>query len=306
MTVIIALLAPIFLAIGIGWAARFTRMVPEQAWGGVNRLAYTILAPTLIFTEVAKAQLSLAEGAFIVATVTAFVLTGATALLLRPIAGSAAASFASAHQGVQRWNTFLALAAASALWGGEGTALIALVMGPAIPVVNIITVYVHARNGAGQNPSFAGVLRSLATNPMIIACVLGLAANAAEIRFPDAAAEVLDIIGRAALGITLMCVGAGLDIRAIASKPALMAVSVGAKLAAAPAIFISVGLLAGLDGLHLAAMALIGASPSPPAAYILSKEMGGDPRFMAGHITATTLLCALTIPAARAAAAALS
>jgi len=110
--------------------------------------------------------------------------------------------------------------------------------------------------------------------------------------------DFLGIVGRGALGVTLMCVGAGLDLKAISARPVLMAAAVVVKLVVAPLVFVGIGLAMGLSGMHLAVLAICGAAPSPPAAYILTREMGGDPRFMAGHITATTLLSAAAIPAA--------
>jgi malonate transporter len=296
MTALFVALAPVFLAILTGWGARLSKVVPEASWAGVNRLAYMILAPVFMFTEIVRADLSFEDVSFAVAGVAAFVAMGVLGFALLPIAKGPV--FASAHQGVIRWNTFVILAAAAAAFGPEGSALVALLMGPGIPVVNVMTVTVHSRWGEGQNPSWRGVGRSLLTNPLLIACVLGLAVNLSGIVLPQEVMDVLFIIGRGALGVTLMCVGAGLDLKAISARPGLMAAGVAMKLLVAPLVFIGIGLAMGLSGVHLAVLAICGAAPSPPAAYILTREMGGDPRFMAGHITATTLLSAIAIPVA--------
>lgn len=289
-------LAPVFLAILAGWSARLTKVVPEAAWAGVNRLAYMILAPVFMFTEIVRADLSFAQLSFAAAGVLSFIAMGVLGFALLPIAPGPV--FASAHQGTIRWNTFVILAAAAAAFGPEGSALVALLMGPGIPVVNVMTVAVHSRWGEGQNPSLRGVARSLLTNPLLVACVLGLAVNLSGLELPPSVMDVLTIIGRGALGVTLMCVGAGLDLKAISAKPGLMVAGVAMKLLVAPLVFIGIGLALGLQGMPLAVLAICGAAPSPPAAYILTREMGGDPRFMAGHITATTLLSALAIPVA--------
>jgi predicted permease len=57
MTQLAVALAPVFIAILAGWGARFTNIVPAPAWGGVNRLAYMILAPVFMFTEIVRADL---------------------------------------------------------------------------------------------------------------------------------------------------------------------------------------------------------------------------------------------------------
>jgi malonate transporter len=296
MTALFVALAPVFLAILTGWGARLTKVVPETAWAGVNRLAYMVLAPVFMFTEIVRADLSFEDVSFAAAGVLSFIAMGVLGFALLPLGRGPV--FASVHQGTIRWNTFVILAAAAAAFGPEGSALVALLMGPGIPVVNVMTVAVHSRWGEGQNPSLRGVARSLLTNPLLVACVLGLAINLSGLELPPSVMDVLTIIGRGALGVTLMCVGAGLDLKAISAKPALMAAGVAMKLLVAPLVFIGIGLALGLSGMHLAVLAICGAAPSPPAAYILTREMGGDPRFMAGHITATTLLSALAIPAA--------
>lgn len=298
MTAILAAMTPVFLAILTGWGARYFRMVPEAAWGGVNRLTYMVLSPVYMFTEIVKADLVFEDLSYVLAGLAGFTLTAAAAFALLPLARGDRASFASAHQGAVRWNTFIILAASASLLGDKATALVALIMGPAIPLVNIVTVSVHSRWGDGQNPTLAGILRGLATNPLIIACVGGLVVNLSGVDLPKPATDTLSIVGRGALGVSLMCVGAGLDIAAITARPTLMAAAVAMKLLVAPAIFISMGLLAGLDGVWLACLAMLGTAPSPPAAYVLTREMGGNPRFMAGHITATTLLAMIAIPTA--------
>ena len=303
---ILAALAPVFVAIFAGWAARFSKLVPESAWAGVSKATYMILSPVFIFGEIVRADLALDDLAFVAAGVAGFSTAALLGFLLWPVSAGDRPAFASAHQGVVRWNTFVILAAAAALFGTEGAALIALLLGPVIPLINSITVTVHARYGHAQNPSLQGVLRSLATNPLILACVAGLAVNLSGVRLPAPVEDSVAIIGRGALGVSLMCVGAGLDLKAVSARPALMAAAVALKLAVVPLVFIGFGLLAGLDGVRLACLALIGAAPSPPAAYVLTREMGGDPRFMAGHITATTLLAALSLPLALALAQALA
>jgi predicted permease len=306
MTTLLAALAPVFLVILAGWGARAGKLVGEAAWGGVARLAYMILSPVFIFTEILRADLTFSALTYAVVGCAGFAVMGVIGFAMLPIAGKGGGhAFASAHQGVVRWNTFVILAASLSLLGEPASALVALLMGPAIPVVNVITVSVHSRWGEGQNPSLTGVLKSLATNPLIIACLAGLAINLSGVEMGQVASDTLAVIGRGALGVTLMAVGAGLDLKAIAARPVLMSAAVGIKLVVAPLVFIGLGLAAGLHGLHLWCLALCGAAPSPPAAYVLTREMGGDPRFMAGHITATTLLSVISIPAALALAKAL-
>ena len=79
-----------------------------------------------------------------------------------------------------------------------------------IPSINVTNILVVAWLCSGS-ASAGRLVRVVATNPLVIGCALGLAINAAPIELPRPILETLDIIGRAALGIGLLVVGAGLS-----------------------------------------------------------------------------------------------
>ena len=75
---------------------------------------------------------------------------------------------------------------------------------------------VLVRYAAGRKTSLATTLRSIAVNPFIWSSFLGLALNPLQGFLPAAATTAVDMIGRAALGVGLLAVGAGLDLRRLA------------------------------------------------------------------------------------------
>ncbi len=235
-------------------------------------------------------------GPAILAAVAGFLGMGALILLLRPLIPASGPSFTSIFQAGARWNGLLILALAIIAWGAEGEVLVSLIMVVTIPIVNIMAVTVLSIWGEGAKPDIRSVMMRIVTNPLILGCLAGGLANWLGVFQSGAIADMLALIGRAALPLILLSVGAGLDFAALKERPHLLAISVGLKLLIAPIIF---GLAAwglGATGYAFIVVVLVGASPSAGSAYVLAQQMGGDTRLTAGDVTATTLLSLLTIP----------
>jgi predicted permease len=60
-----------------------------------------------------------------------------------------------------RFNSYIALAVAGMLFGSPGIATMGLIVGAAVPVVNLVSVWMLARHGE------VGLLREVARNPLI-------------------------------------------------------------------------------------------------------------------------------------------
>lgn len=295
--VVLYALIPIFGVIALGWALRRTGLVARDLWGGINRLSYQALLPALLFATISRADYAgLPAGGFIAAAMGGFVIMGLIALALRPLPISGP-SYTSLFQGGVRWNGFVLLALAPAVFGAEGAALAALVFAPTVPIVNIMCVAVLSVWGRSAVPPDLGrVVMRILTNPLILGCLAGAAANALGVFQTGAVADTIDLAGRAALPLILLCIGAGLDFSALRAQPGLLALAVALKLIVAPLVFYAMGLALGMEGVALAVLVGIGATPGAAAAYVLAREMGGDSELTAGHVTATTLLSALALP----------
>lgn len=297
MNSVASALIPIFGIIALGWALRRTGLVRRELWVGVNKLSYQALLPALLFSTISTADYAgLPAGSFLIAVTLGFLVMGAIAFALKPLPVDGPA-YTSLFQGAVRWNGFVLLALAGAAFGAEGEALAALVFAPTVPMINVMCVVVLTIWGASAvKPDFRRVAGRLVTNPLILGCLAGAAANGLGVFQTGPVADTTALAGRAALPLILLAIGAGLDFSALRARPALLALAVSLKLIVAPMVFILLGRLFGVDGTALIILAAIGSTPGAAAAYVLASEMGGDARLMAGHVTATTLLAFFAIP----------
>jgi predicted permease len=297
MSDVLAGLAPVFILIALGWGARAGRLATPEAFAAVNRFGYFVLYPAFLFSLIARADFA-GQGAapFLLGVIAGLAIAVALALSLRLIFRADGPAFTSVFQGSIRWNGFVLLAAALPLYGQAGLDLIGLAFGPLVLTINVVSVMVLARWGAARAASWRAVLDQIVANPLILSCAAGLAANAAGLRDLGPLSNALELLGGAAMPIALICVGAGLDFRALRASSARVAVAAAIKLVIMPAILWATATAVGAGPLGAAVAAGLGATPTAAAGYTLAREMGGDARLMAAIITATTLLSFLTMP----------
>jgi predicted permease len=295
-------LVAVFLVIATGWALKARGVVSPEHWGGVERLTYQVLFPAVVVHTLAMADLSrlpvLAMG---LSLVLAILIVAALLLSLRPVlaqGGVDGPAFTSVFQGSVRWNTFVALALAAGLEGQTGATLMAIAVASMIPLLNVMCVLVLARFAGGRRMAAAATVRSIVFNPFIWSSALGLALNQIQWMMPAAVASFVDILGRAALGVGLLVVGAGLDLRRLAQPKLAHAVACGLKLVVMPLIAWTLARQFGVTGPALTMTIVAAAVPTATAAYFLARDMGGDAPLMAEITTLETLLALVTLPLA--------
>ena len=152
MIVIASALIPIILTILSGMAIKRSGMLPKDFWLGAESLTYYILTPALLISVLSNKSLSnLPWQAFLLALL-GIVIICAVLLSLWQIVFKihSPARFTSLFQGGVRYNTFIALALVSILYGDEGLGYAALAATGMIILINVLCVSVFSLN-VGQN-----------------------------------------------------------------------------------------------------------------------------------------------------------
>jgi predicted permease len=285
------ILVPDFLLIALGAALRRWPALTPAFWSGLERLIYFVLFPALLVRSLAHAPLGSAGAATLVAIVVAATLAGiALGALAGPLFRLPPPTFGASFQCAFRFNTYVVLAVAVRMGGDGALALAALLVGVLVPIVNVAAVAGLARGRALH------VGRELARNPLLIACVVGLAANALSLPLPEWLDSVVAALGAAALPLGLIAVGAALSLTRGNLPYAALAWFHAIKLVAMPALAFGLARYAQLPPLETSVAVLMTAVPTAPSAYILASQMGGDGRAAAWLISTSTLVAAVTLP----------
>ena len=219
MVVVISALLPVFLLIVLGFILKRSLMRLDTQWHGLERLTYYVLFPTLLIQTLVKADLSSVPvagvgGALLLSALVMSLLC----LALRPLFSRLeidGPAFTSIFQGATRWQTYVALAVSSNLFGHTGLALASVAMVAIIPLVNVLSVWVLAQYASPEKQSVRAIVMTVVQNPLIWACVIGIAVNVTHLPLPKIWHDVADALGRSSLGIGLLVTGAGLHLRGL-------------------------------------------------------------------------------------------
>jgi malonate transporter len=280
----------VLILLGLALARAFD--YGRDFWEGLEKLVYYVLFPALLFRSLAIAKLDLAQAGMLVAAACAFTLAGfALSLAAGPLFRLDRQLFATGSQCGYRFNTYIGLAIAGSLFGSQGVALAALLLGVMIPLANLGAVAVLAAS------SERGFVSELARHPLVLSCLAGFAWNLAGLTLPGFADQTLALLGQTALPAGLLSVGAAMRIERGQGPIAAHAWWLTVKLAALPAIAFGLARWLGASDVEAAVLILCAALPTATNAYILAVRMTGDGRAVATQITVGTVLSMATLPA---------
>lgn len=293
------LVLPIILTIIVGYLATRSGAVPRENWSGMEQLSFKVLIPAIIIQSIYTSDLALPQlGGFIRALLTTTSIAGILVLAARfaiphPALGNP--QLTTIFQATTRWNAFIALALSSQALGQPGLALISIAMAFIIPFVNVINIVVLGTYG--DTPINAQkVALNIVTNPLVLACAIGLLLNFSGVLLPPSAESALNTVSQAALGIGLLAIGASIDFRKLIALSGPLAFGIATRLVVSPAVFWLTGKAFGLDDMQMLSGLLICGVPAASNGYIVAKQMGGDADLYAHVLMWQTLLGAITLP----------
>jgi len=295
-----AALTPILVPILIGFALKRARFLPEESWAGLEKLTYFVLFPCLLVHTLGSQSVSGIPwfGMMIVVAGTLFAAAGVLVAWHWNRDSVTGPGFTSIFQGGVRFNTYIALAVAQGFFGGEGLAMGAVAAGFMIVLINLLCIAALAFWGSKTIRGFVPVTRAVLGNPLILGCAAGWTLSLSGVGVSGVTADILDVLGRAALPFGLLAVGAALRPRAVRGhlKPAVISslVQFGLKPLVAALLIGVTGLQGAVSGALLIALV----TPTATSSYILARQLGGDAPAMASIITFQTLAAFLVMPLA--------
>ena len=298
-------LAPILLLIALGSILGHLRFLGRGFITDLNKLVFWVALPALIFVGVAEIGPAGGQTAVLNA-----VLTVSTLLLLAlgwfagralglPPAGVGTLAQA-AFRGNLAYIGIPVLAYAFTILPevkrGEEMATALLVMTTLTALFNVLAVI--ALQGAQQKlgaASAAMIARSLAANPLIIACLGGLAFTFAGLRLPIFLSRTLETLGASAVPVALLCIGGSLATITLRGRRTAIIVAAVLKVFAAPLIAWGLCRAAGITGADLRIALVLSACPTAVASFVMAENLHGDEALASGSIALSTLLSAASL-----------
>ncbi|NOK59947.1 MAG: AEC family transporter [Chloroflexi bacterium AL-W] len=283
--------------IAFGYGLKHYRFADDGFWRGLERLAYWVFLPALFCQVLIQATFS---GAVVLqlanALVLAILILTVMLLFTKTILRIDGPAFTSVFQGSVRFNSYVALATIPALYGETGIVFVTLLIATGVPLVNVLCVLMLSRYGNMGKRSPMAIVQAVITNPLIMACVIGLLVNRLAIPVSSVVLDMVGILARAALPCGLLAVGAALVPGALSGHVRGVGVSVVARFVLLPLISVGTGILLQLPQEALGILILFQIQPTSTASYVLARQLGGDASLMATIITIQTLFAFGVIP----------
>lgn len=293
---IFSALIPVFGLILIGYFFKRIKFPSHEFWPQADKLTYYVLMPSLLIYKLSNASLDSKNSfGFVMAALLAIFFTMIVLVIVNKIKSTNAPAFTSVVQGGIRFNTYVFLALAGAIFGNDGLVLSAIILTFAIPFINILCITIFALYISNEKLNFLYLLKSIITNPLIIACVIGGSINFLGIHFPLVINNTLEILSKAALPMGLLSVGFGLVIKEIKSSKSELLISSIAKHLIMPILIYAFAKYFGLNEMMISILVLFAVLPTAPSSFILARQLGGDIGLMSSIITVQTLVSALFI-----------
>lgn len=291
-------LAPILALILVGFALKRLGLVPAEAWAGIEKLTYYALLPALLIHTLGKQSQVDSPWPSMVMVVIGVLMTAALVLVAyhRIRKTGTDATFTSIFQGGVRFNSYIALSVAQSLYGAAGLAYSSVAVGFMVVLANLLCVSVFVIWGTAGARGLAPFVREVVRNPLIIGCVIGWLLGATGIGLPGVTENILELIGRAALPLGLLAVGAALRPGLIRGHLQPIAVSSIVQFGLKPLLVVALISATGLAGIPAKVIIIAFMIPTATSSYILARQLGGDAETMASIITFQTLMAFAAMP----------
>lgn len=293
----LAVVAPIFALVAIGYGAARLRLVSAQAGAGVSEFVFVLAIPALLFRTVAGADFpSINPAPYWIAYFAGLTIVWLLGHLAARRAGRNAKEAAIAGFSSAQSNTVLVgIPLILGTLGEAGTVPIILLLVIHLPVTMSVVTLLIARGEAGKGAWFK-LLRSLLTHPILLAIGAGVLWRFAGMPMPGVLKAVLKYLGDAAAPAALVAMGLSMNQVALAGSRALIGIVAFLKLIVQPALVYGLAVhVFALPASFAAAAVLFAACPTGINAFLVAERNRSGEALASGAITLTTLLAIMTM-----------
>lgn len=301
---IVETLAPLILLIALGAGLAHIKFLGHAFMADLNKLAFWIALPALLFTSANHAaepgsQLGWLLVVVFVGTLLISLVAWGMSHALRMPGNVRGTLVQSAFRGNLAYIGLPVLAYSFTTMpsedGNRALATAVIVMVLTMASYNILAVIVLQISQHSGKVSIPKLIRLIATNPLLIAGILGLVVPLLGLKLPKFVNAALESLGSAAVPIALLCIGGSLAITSLKGRRSWILTAAVLKVVILPLIVYGLARLTGLGPAEQRIALVLTSCPTAAAAFVMAKEMGGDTALASGSIALSTVLSAASL-----------
>jgi predicted permease len=295
-------LLPVFTLIIFGSLLKHFQLTNDVFLKTSDKLTYYIFFPLLLFWKIGGASAALFSDsgfykAVLCAVLTVYVLSTAFIFLFK-VPDFKAGSFS---QSCYRFNSYIGVAIVLTALGEKGIKHFGILIGMIIPIINVLCVLTLTWFSEKKMVTVRGlgkILKSLISNPLILACISGILYANIWDEFPAFLNSTLQLCAYVALPLAMLSVGGALSLSSIKNHFKLSLIASLFKLLVLPAIGCLFLMAFEVSGLSFKVGLIYFALPTSPVLYVLSSQLNSDTELASASIALSTLLSFFSLSAA--------
>ena len=299
MNLVLDSVVPVFALIAIGRLLKSLNLTDDAFLRSSDRLVYFIFFPALLFWKIGTPQPGeTVDWALIPIVLVAVAITFAASLAYVKRFRVDDFRVGSFSQGCFRFSTYIGLAVIWNSVGESGVRIFGVLIGFVIPVINVLSVAAltwYSNQGGTLGKKTGLMIRELAANPLIIACVSGILYSRLGMPFPRFLENTFNLMSLLALPLALISIGGSLTFHGIRGNAGLGLAAAGLKLIFLPILGYVLMRTLGVSEPAFKVGMIYFALPTSPAIYILSSQLNSDLDLAAATIVLSVLLSIVSL-----------
>jgi len=287
-------LFPVFALLVLGSLLKRFGLSNETFLKTSDKLVYFIFFPAMLFWKIGGAastgetEWGLCKAAL--ASVFAIYILSSLYIRFSNVTDYEAGTFS---QSCYRFNTYIGMAIIMNALGEEGIRLFGIMIGLAIPIINVLAVSTliwFSGKSFTLSQRIQMTLRSLVSNPLILACVAGLLYSKFVSTFPVAVGNMLRLATSVTLPLALLSIGGTLTFANLKGAFRLSLVASVFKLLIFPVIGYFFLNAFDVTGISLRVGLIFFTLPTATSIYVLSAQLNSDTELASAAIVLSTVL----------------
>jgi len=298
---VISLTSPLFLLAGLGYALVRWLGWPKSVSDALTRFVFAVAIPAVLFRLMSDfSRLPPVDARLLIAyfggCLLVFVAGRAIAFRLFKMDGVQQSVFGVG--GIFANNLLLGLPLATILLGDAALPVVSLVLVfNSLLLWTLVTISIEwARTRHVSLAGFATTLKNVVTNPVVGSILIGTAWGFIGIPLPGMADRTLELIGQAAIPLSLIALGMGLGEFGVREGWRESTAICVVKLALHPLAVYGLARLLRLPPLETRAVVLLASLPVGANVYLMAREFGALPGPVAASLVLSTVAAAVTTP----------
>lgn len=287
---------PLFICISLGYFLKKIGMCDEKALNVINKMCFKVFLPIYLFYNIYTTDLSAAFNPKLIGfAVGGLVVIFFVLMVLIPRIEKENSRRGVLIQAIFRSNFALfGLPVALSLCGEQLIGPTSVLLGLTVPVFNVLAV-IALETFRGGKPNVKQMLYGIATNPLIIASVVGIVFYFLKIKLPQGVEKSVVDLGRVATPLSLVALGGSFTIGRVKGYTKQLFMGVLGRLVVVPAIMISLGILLGLRNEMLIPVMIMFGAPTAVSSFPMAQQMGGDGELAAELVVFSSGFAIVTI-----------